>query len=619
MLRPCISCLLLFFTGTSTTFADTDREPVGLDAFQQRFAEVLEANDIPGAGIVLVRGGNVEWAGGIGYADYSEGRHVLGTTRFRIGSVTKMFTALAILQLVEEGRLALDQPVRELAPEVPIDNPWSRTDPVRIAHLLEHSAGFDDMHFRNMNTDAPIPDSLEAIVRGLEHELRVRWQPGVKHSYSNPGYAVAGYLVEKVSGRPFHEYLQEKVLVPLRMSNAGWGTPADLAQGYVRDGHDVRPIAPRAIHLYPAGELSVSAVEMAALVQLLLRRGELDGERIVDAESIERMETPTTTRAARHGLENGYGLGNYVSFRNGFRLHGHNGGLDGFMAELAYSPEHEFGYVVMINRADPAALRVLSELAVEFLAADIAPPEPGEHDRAAAGVPADIAGCYRMTNPRNELLHGMEWLLQVACVQVEDDHAVLRHPVLPQVTMLAPVQDALLRENNSAWPTAVFLQDSGQEDALEWSWIYFERSSWPAVTGPWIVAIVSIVLMVSTLIAIPVWMVLWWKGSFRCAPALTTAVSPLIASLLFGFTLVSALQLELALLDSMNVTTVSVFAGGTAFALVSLYALYRVIRMWNAGIHPLAKWHALFVALACVTVSGYLVYWRLVPLRLWAW
>ncbi|MBW3551260.1 MAG: beta-lactamase family protein, partial [Proteobacteria bacterium] len=100
--------------------------------------------------------------------------------------------------------------MRELAPEVPIDNPWSRTDPVRIAHLLEHSAGFDDMHFRNMNTDAPIPDSLEAIVRGLEHELRVRWQPGVKHSYSNPGYAVAGYLVEKVSGRPFHEYLQEK-------------------------------------------------------------------------------------------------------------------------------------------------------------------------------------------------------------------------------------------------------------------------------------------------------------------------------------------------------------------------------------------------------------------------
>lgn len=331
------------------------------------------------------------------------------------------------------------------------------------------------------------------------------------------------------------------------------------------------------------------------------------------------METPMTTRAARHGFENGYGLGNYVSFRNGFRLHGHNGGLDGFMAELAYLPEHDFGYVVMINRADPAALRVLSELAVEFLAAGLTPPEPGERDRATAELPADVAGCYRMTNPRNELLHGMEWLLQVACVRIEDDRAVLRHPVLPQVTMLAPVQDALLRENTSAWASAVFLQDAGQEDALEWSGIYFERSNWLAVTGPWIVAIASIALMVSTLIAFPVWVVLWWKGSIRRAPVLTTAAWSLLASLLFGFTLLAALQLELALLDSINAVTVSVFVGGMAFALVSLYALYRAIKTWNAGIQPLAKWHTLFVAIACVMVAGYLVYWRLVPLRLWAW
>ena len=593
--------------------------PAGLDDFQQQAAEILEANRIPGAGIALVKNGDVLWAGGIGYADLAANHHVLGDTRFRIGSITKIFTALAVLQLVEDGKLALDQPVRDVAPEVPVNNPFETTDPVRVAHLLEHTAGFDDMHFRNMNTDAPLPDSLRDIVQGLEHELDVRWRPGVMHSYSNPGYAVVAYLVEKVSGMPFHRYVDEHLLAPLGMQNARWNADESIAQGYTMSGDGRREVKPRAIHLYPAGQLAASSRDLAHVLQLLLQRGEMNNQRIASDDLIERMETPVTTRAARNGLMHGYGLGNHVITRDGFPLHGHSGGLDGFISELAYSPEHGFGYVVLLNRVDARALHALGELAVAYLANDIASPEAGDLDDNGVTLPLGITGCYRMMNSRNEVLRGLEWLVQVSCINVDDGRAVLRHPVLPQITVLDPVRANLLRESGDAWPSAVFMNDGESPDALEWAGIYFERSNRLFVTLPLVLAMLALLLMFSAFLFFPVWLVRWWRGRLHGAPAIATRVWPLVASALFVLTVIWSLQLELSLLDSVNAITAGIFIGGVAFVVFSFFALYRVLRTWNAGIHPAAKWHSLLVASACALVALYLLYWKLVPLRLWTW
>lgn len=617
MHRVLLSFLLLL-TGNAIAADDS----ADLRDFQQRAAEILEVNDVPGAGIALVKNGEVLWAGGIGYADYAEGRYVLSTTRFRVGSITKMFTALAVLQLVEEGRFSLDDPVRELAPEIPIENPWHANHPVRIAHLLEHTAGFDDMHFRHMNSDDALPDSLRPMIEDLAHELRMRWQPGVKYSYSNPGYAVAGYLVEKYSGQPFHRYIDTRVLAPLGMARTGWGTGSDddIAQGYTTTrGGGLREVPPRAIQLYPAGELSASPQDLARLVRLFLQRGEIDGARLIGDESLTRMETSLTSRAARHGLASGYGLANATSVREGFRLHGHNGGLDGFIAELAYSIEHDFGYAVLLNRADPGTLKALGDLATQFLARDIVPVEPGTLDAPGAAIPRGIAGCYRMSNSRNEILHGLEWLVQVTCAQAEGERVLLRHPLLPPVAVFLPAGGGLLRETHEPWPSAVFMHDEAMPDALEWSGIYFERSHRAAVTLPLAVACLALLLMLSSIAFAPVWLLRRKFGALKRAPALSARVWPLAASVLFMLTMLCALRLELSLLDSVNPVTMGIFAGGLAFALTSLFALYRVMRTWHAGIHPLARWHSLCVALACVAVTLYLVYWKLVPLRLWAW
>lgn len=622
MSRRLMLSLLAFFSLFLSVAPAATPVPADLGRFQQQLAETLEANAVPGAGIAIVRNGKVLWAGGIGRARLEPEQHAISATRFRIGSVTKMFTAIAIMQLVEQGRLSLDTPVRAIAPEVPITNPWQDSHPVTVAHLLEHTAGFDDMHFRNINSDQSVPDSLAAGMQRLDDELVVRWRPGVMHSYSNPGYAVAGYLVEKITATPFHEYVDASVLAPLGIEHAAWGVPGEhhFAQGYSLAGNErLRRVEPRGIRLYPAGELSMSSADLARLVRFFLGRGALDGERLLSEASIERMEVPRTTRAARHGLESGYGLGNDTLYRGGFRLHGHNGGLDGFSAAIAYSPEHGFGYVIMINRSDGAALRVLEEQAVAFLAQDIVPPEPGELDLAGAAVPAAIEGCYRMRNSRNELLRGLEWLVQASCIEKVNGVAVLRHPVLAQIAWLAPAGDALLREAGSAWPTAVFMSGDELEDALQWSGIYFERASRAGVLMPLAIAIVAAALMISSLLLLPAWAVRWWLGPLRDAALLDVRLWPPLAAALLAFTLFMATRLELALLDSANAVTVSIFVGGMAFAAVSVLALYRVIRTWRANIHPLVKWHTLLAAAACVIVAAALVYWRLVPLRMWAW
>src|SRR5690606_7559554 len=121
-------------------------------------AAILEETGIPGAGIALVRSYGIEWAGGVGLADREARLPVTADTHFRAGSISKTFVAAAIVQLYLDDELSLDQPVSELAPLVGIDNPWEATDPVTVRHLLQHTAGFDDMHFNEMYNLTHAPD-----------------------------------------------------------------------------------------------------------------------------------------------------------------------------------------------------------------------------------------------------------------------------------------------------------------------------------------------------------------------------------------------------------------------------------------------------------------------------
>ena len=162
--------ILVVFVGAAiaavvvTTRATLDAQSPGdpwpktIDEFKAAVQRVLTETGVPGAGIALVRTSGVEWAGGIGLADRDNGTAVTADTRFRAGSLSKTFIAMTLVQMEADDEIDLNATVAELAPEVPIDNAWEATDPVRVIHLLQHTAGFDDTHFNEVFGTIGAPD-----------------------------------------------------------------------------------------------------------------------------------------------------------------------------------------------------------------------------------------------------------------------------------------------------------------------------------------------------------------------------------------------------------------------------------------------------------------------------
>src|SRR6202140_3050737 len=216
---PCVVALLFFMVLSLSTHplrAQTKGEPAPpktLEELQKAIKNDLEKHHVPAAGVALVSRGELLWCGGIGEADVASKRPVTCDTEFRVGSISKTFVALALLKLQEEGKINLEARLHDVAPEIPFKNRWEPTHPVRIVNLLEHTAGFDDMEFSevyNLRDRYDFP--LLEVFKRFRKPQAARWPPGTRMSYSNPGNAIAGYLIEKVTGMPFDQYSRETFL-----------------------------------------------------------------------------------------------------------------------------------------------------------------------------------------------------------------------------------------------------------------------------------------------------------------------------------------------------------------------------------------------------------------------
>ena len=196
--------------------------PKTLDELKQRIEKVVKDQGVPAIGIALVNREGPVWVAGWGKADFKSGRAADQDTLFRIGSVSKMFAGLAVLKLEEEGKLSLDDKVRDRAPDLAFENPWEATHPVRIAHLLEHTTGWDNMHVAEYAYDAP--DTM-TIKQGLDYHpdsRKSRWPPGSRQAYNNIGPAVAAYIVEKVTGQRYEDYIANEFFTPLGMTSTSY-------------------------------------------------------------------------------------------------------------------------------------------------------------------------------------------------------------------------------------------------------------------------------------------------------------------------------------------------------------------------------------------------------------
>lgn len=315
----------------------------------------LESNHIPGASVAVVKDGQLLFAKGYGYADVDNKVPVIAdTTLFRTGSVAKLFTWTAVMQLVEQGKLDLDTDINVYLETFQI--PDSYPQPITLRHLLTHTAGFEDDLFGVLASE---PGALEPLAEFVSKNIPARvYPPGTITSYSNYGVTLAGYIVEKTAGVPFENYVAEKIFQPLGMTRTTFvqTLPTDLAtnsaKGYTFTKNGFQESNVEYYQIAPAGSASATVTDMARFMLAYLQSGELEGNRILEPTTVNTMLTKQFSNDERLS---GFGFGFYEMPFAGYRVWGHKGETDFFRTLLVLLPEKNLGIYVAYNAAGGGA------------------------------------------------------------------------------------------------------------------------------------------------------------------------------------------------------------------------------------------------------------------------
>ncbi|MGD0191901.1 MAG: serine hydrolase domain-containing protein [Rhizomicrobium sp.] len=238
-----LSAIAAFVFATTSASAGQPKPAASIADLDARLGAMLRDAHIPGASVALIENGQATFTRGYGYADLARRIPATADTPFRAGSISKSFTSIAIMTLVEQRKLSLDETLAQFAPDVHFVNPWEQTNPVRLGNLLEHTTGWPDIGTRVLAKD----EKSWSVLQGVQFsspEFVSRWAPGRFMVYNNAGPAVAAVALERASGKSFDDYLRDDVLRPMGMPTADFALPPQLAsRRATRPTGEKRPIS----------------------------------------------------------------------------------------------------------------------------------------------------------------------------------------------------------------------------------------------------------------------------------------------------------------------------------------------------------------------------------------
>jgi CubicO group peptidase (beta-lactamase class C family) len=629
-MKPVAIVVLLFlpawYQACATPLASS---PKSIPELQAAIETILKETRTPGAAIAIVSRDQAEWVAGIGKADVAANLPVTADTLFRLGSLSKTFVAVAALQLQESGKLKLSDTVRQWVPDVAFVNPWESSDPVRLVHLLEHTSGFDEMHFREFALDDPKPMSLkDALAYGASSRV-CRWPPGTRMSYCNSGPALLAAVIEKASGERFEDYVQEHIFKPLHMDTASYYyTPAvqqRLAKLYHPDG--VTPHSYWHTAFRPTAGLNASARDMANYVRFYLQRGSLDGTQALQRASIERMETTETMPSAKLGDMVNYGLADYPIPEGPFVFRGHGGAVLGGLARLAYLPSQGRGYAFMVNSGNFKTASRIEELIRHYMTNSLAAPALPPVAAVPAGLKQHYQGYYQLISPQMQWSSGFEHLLSVTKLTFTTNGLSTSTYGFVLKKQWVPLSERLFRQANESVAQVALLPDAEGNILMQYGWSIFEKipawRAWAQLIGMVLVS----VLVLSSLLTIPISLCkkLFCKNynpgplSLRFWPLASAALLVVFDLLLaYGFRGV----LVFSYFDDLNLggpnfLTVSIMLASIAFPLAAAMGLFVAYRSRNSPMKRPVYWYCILVTTAVIASAVYYGYWGLIGLRLW--
>jgi len=463
------------------------------------FSGLVGSGEIPGAVVLVIRNGEVSFKAGFGFADI-DGRKPIdpAKTRFRVGSISKLFTATAVMQLVEAGKLDLNSDVNTYLTSFKI--PPTYPEPVTLSHVLTHTAGFDD---RYLGIAAPLNQTVEPLRQYLSLHMPPRvLQPGKYFAYSNHAFALAGLIVEEVSGETFNDYIQKHIFTPLRMTQSTFGVPdpvpAEIAVPYSHEifARGFSKIELDRLRIGPAGDLITTAPDLANFMIAQLHRG----AGLLSPETADFMQSQHFAQA--QGLD-GWAYGFAEGERNGVRWVGHGGSWPGFCADLVLVPEKQSGYFVAYNTdCHFAASQPIRKTMFDAMWHG-EEPKAGPADATDAVKRAEaLAGSYIATRRvRSDFTVIAAASSQASVVDKGDGNIEIDFPDVGRPLLFQPRADGLWENPDFGWRAAALTDGNGKVVRLAVDAAVFDRVGLFDNWGLWALG-VNIALLLTVLA--------WW-------------------------------------------------------------------------------------------------------------
>jgi CubicO group peptidase (beta-lactamase class C family) len=422
---------LLFAVAANPALAAPDDNPAELEAFVDGFiASQMKEGNIVGVTLSIVQNGEIILLKGYGYADRDSRTPVdPAKTLFRPGSTSKLFTWTAIMQLVEEGKLDLDTDVQEYLdfqlPERLIGRKSDLPEPITLRHLLTHTAGFED---RGSGLFVLSVEEMTSLEDFLKNCIPARvFPPGTVIAYSNYGTALAGYIVERLSGLPFAEYIEQHIFSPLDMQNSTFRQPlpdpiaANMAKAYKFFNGEYHQGSFEYISALPAGSMSSTAEDMAKFMIAHLQYGRFGEIRILLEATALKMQSRLFSH---HPVQDGMAYGFIEQTINGRRLINHGGNTFLFATGCWLLPEENFGLFISYNGGNGLEREALIKAVMNRyypapIQKDLLPP-PGSYERTLA-----LTGEYHPNRANFTTVEKLLKLMSATPVRVSEDGYLL--------------------------------------------------------------------------------------------------------------------------------------------------------------------------------------------------
>jgi len=611
--------LTFLFLGGALWADEEAAAPATLEELRDAILYLMEEHQVPAMGIAMVDENGPVWIDALGKADVERDIDADQNSMFRIGSTSKMFVALSVLQLVERGVLSLDDKVADLAPEIEFDNPWADSDPVRVVHLLEHTTGWDDIHLPEYAHSDPSAVSLKEALDFHPHSRTSRWKPGSRMSYCNAGPPVAAYIVAKLTGQDFEDYVQQHFFDTLGMSTATYRLSQEVQERGVTLYSNGEPQNYWHISMRPSGSINASPVDMARFVSFFVNRGSVDGVQLVSAKSLNRMETPSSTTAAVAGQEAGYGLHNYSSRHKSWIYREHNGGVNGGLTEFSYLPDARVGHVIMLNSGNGAAYNQISDLVRDFETRELtraddldAPTVAPEH--------RDIAGLYYPINSRQQVAYFLERVFNIRTLFFAGDTLMLVPLFGGEPVKFVAASPDLYRHVETGALALSRVVDPLAGPVVHDGMTVLKPAPAALIYGQLVIAALWGLAIVTCVPYALIWGFRRWRGSIAPGPGIWIRVWPLLAGL-FVIAFVTLFSFGIAdpfvLLAEPNAVSVGIMLTTLLFGATAATGAYVAVRDRGATMNRVNYWYSTGCAFLHLIVATYFAWFGVIGLTTW--